>query len=110
VRRGRAVLALAALAVAAPAAAETWFTLTVDGDAAARVEADCRLATAAGERHVRVEGAPPLTRRFEGAGVACTLVQTAPGGRIAVRLESGTGNLTRLATAGAGSRLTLRLE
>ncbi|NBB70269.1 MAG: hypothetical protein GVY33_08075 [Alphaproteobacteria bacterium] len=96
--------------MAAPAAAETWFTLAIEGDARARVEADCRLATAAGERTVRLAGAPPLTRRFEGTGLGCTLVQTAAGGRLAVTVESGSGNVTRLATAGAGSRSTLRVE
>jgi hypothetical protein len=101
---------LAAAGSASGASSETAFALELTGNAAARVEVTCEIDRASGAETVTVSGAPPIRRSFEGRSLTCRIRQTAAGGRVDIHLRSSTGNVSRLATAGAGSRVQIGLE
>jgi hypothetical protein len=106
---GTPVLALFALA-GGLAQAGADFRLEVTGNEQARVAITCTITDGAGERTVAIADKPPVRRRFGGDALACTVRQTAAGGRVSLVLESAAGNVSRISTGGRGSDVTLRIE
>ena len=101
---------IAAVANTGVAMASGEFVLEITGNAEARVEVSCEL-DAGSERYTEhLSGATPLSKRMSGESVACTIRQTAQGGRIDVSLSSPTGNRQRLGTGGAGSTLRVNMQ
>jgi hypothetical protein len=117
VRLGKGVtLAIAALvvgdlggSVAGERAAR--FTLSLTGNAAARVDVSCDLKQASsGNQTETFGGRLPIRRTFEGQSLRCRIEQTAVGGRVGVSLSSTSGNVSRLSVAGAGSRIQVAVR
>lgn len=104
-------LAAAGLAAAAsPAGASAGqFEITLTGSEGARFEMRCEVEGGPGGRF-GLTGPVPATRTFSAERLACTIRQTVPGATLRVEARSSAGNLTRLSTHGAGSRLVLRLQ
>jgi hypothetical protein len=87
------------------------FKLFLSGNAAARVDVSCDLKHASsGEQTETFGGRLPIRRTFEGQSLSCRIVQTAVGGRVNVSLSSTSGNVNRLSTAGAGSRIRIAVR
>ena len=106
---GAPVLALIAVA-GGIAKAGVDFRLEVTGNEHARVAITCTITDAAGERTVTIEDKPTVRRRFDGDSLSCSLRQTAVDGRVSLVLESASGNVSRIATTGRGSQVTLRID
>jgi hypothetical protein len=115
-RGGGVALAMAALlvgdlggAVAEERAAQ--FTLSLTGNAAARVDVSCDLKQASsGNQTETFGGRVPIRRTFEGQSLSCRIEQTAFGGRVDVSLSSTSGNVSRLSVAGAASRIQIAVR
>jgi len=104
--RCRGLALVLAASLAPPAAAD--IRIAISGDATARYRLLCEAPGRAGP--FRAAGRPPARHRIAGPRHDCTLRQTAEGARIAVTVESDSGNRSRLATAGAGSVLRFVVE
>lgn len=112
----RAAVAFATLAViavpgsASGAASDRAFALDLTGNTVARVEVSCEIGRASGAETVTFSGTLPIRRSFEGRSLTCRIRQTAAEGRVDIHLRSSTGNVSRLSTAGAGSRVQIGLQ
>lgn len=104
------LLALLTGPVSALAGEPAGYLLTVEGNAAARVELRCTLTRADGPADIRLTGPLPIRERLTGTALRCTVRQTAAHGRIAVRIESSRGNLTRTSLSGGNSVMRLAID
>jgi hypothetical protein len=106
-----AALVVGALGDAAVEERAAQFTLSLTGNAAARVDVSCDLKQASsGNQSEKFGGRVPIRRTFEGQSLSCRIEQTAAGGRLQVSLSSTSGNVSRLSIAGAGSRIQVAVR